>query len=158
MRNDNRRINGGISYFGYSDIMAVSENSLKNLKKSKGFKANTTEQQRKIAQKGAAASTEAKRRKKSFKECALIFGDLPADDRQKELLKRQGVTEEATHNMGVVYGLYAAAMRGNSNAARVLLELVGELKQAQTNVNVTQTVNPYANLTEEELRKLAKGE
>lgn len=138
--------------------MTVHENSLKNLEKSKGFKANTTEQQRKIARKGAAASNEAKRRKKTFRECALIFGDLPADDKQKELLKRQGVTEEATHNMGVVYGLYAAAMRGNSNAARVLLELVGELKQEKTEVNVTTNVNPYAKLTEEELRALAKGE
>lgn len=138
--------------------MTVHENSLKNLEKSKGFKANTTEQQRNIARKGAAASTEAKRRKKTFKECALVFGDLPADEKQKELLKRQGVTEDITHNMGVICGLYAAAARGNSNAARVLLELVGELKQQQTNVNVTQTVNPYANLTEEELRKLAKGE
>lgn len=138
--------------------MAVHENSLKNLKNGKKTQFKAGEQQAKIARAGAYASIEAKRRKKSFKECALIFGDLPADDRQKELLKRQGVTEEATHNMGVVYGLYAAAMRGNSNAARVLLELVGELKQQQTNVNVTQTVNPYANLTEEELRKLAKGE
>ena len=41
---------------------------------------------------------------------------------------------------------------------RVVLELVGEIKQQQTNVNVTTTVNPYANLTEDELRKLAKGE
>jgi hypothetical protein len=138
--------------------MAVSENSLKNLKNGVNFKKNTAEKQTKIARAGGIASGVAKRRNKTFKECAQIFGALPADDRQKELLKRQGVTEEATHNMGVVYGLYAAAMRGNSNAARVLLELVGELKQQQTNVNVSQTVNPYANLTEEELRKLAKGE
>lgn len=138
--------------------MAVSENSLKNLKNGVNFKKNTAEKQTKIARAGGIASGVAKRRNKTFKECAQIFGALPADDRQKELLKRQGVTEEATHNMGVVYGLYAAAMRGNSNAARVLLELVGELKQQQTNVNVTQTVNPYANLTEEELRKLANGE
>lgn len=137
--------------------MAVSENSLKNLKNGVNFKKNTAEKQTKIARAGGIASGVAKRRNKTFKECAQIFGALPADDRQKELLKRQGVTEEATHNMGVVYGLYAAAMRGNSNAARVLLELVGELKQQQTNVNVTQTVNPYANLTEEELRALAKG-
>jgi hypothetical protein len=49
-------------------------------------------------------------------------------------------------------------MRGNSNAGRVILELVGDIKQAQTNITVTNNVNPYANLTEDELRKLAKGE
>ena len=138
--------------------MTVHENSLKNLKKGANFKKNTAEKQTKIARAGGKASGEAKRRKKGFKECALIFGELPADDKQKELLRKQGVTDEATHNMGVVYGLYAAAMRGNSNAARVLLELVGELKQATANVNVTTNVNPYANLTEEELRQLAKSE
>ena len=138
--------------------MTVSEKSLENLKKGKNFKKNTAEKQSKIARAGGVASGIAKRRNKTFKECAQIFGALPADDKQKELLKRQGVTEEATHNMGVVYGLYAAAMRGNSNAARVLLELVGELKQTQTEVNVTNNVNPYAKLTEEELRALAKGE
>lgn len=46
----------------------------------------------------------------------------------------------------------------NSNMLRVVLELIGEIKQAQTNVNVTTNVNPYANLTEDELRKLANGE
>jgi hypothetical protein len=136
--------------------MTVSEKSLENLKKGKNFKKNTAEKQKKIARAGGIASGEAKRRNKTFRECAQIFGALPADEKQKELLKRQGVTEEATHNMGVVYGLYAAAMRGNSNAARVLLELVGELKQQQTEVNVTTNVNPYATLTEEELRKLAE--
>lgn len=138
--------------------MAVSENSLKNLKNGVKTQFKSGDKAAKNGRVGGIKSGEAKRRNKTFKECAQIFGALPADDKQKELLKRQGVTEEATHNMGVVYGLYAAAMRGNSNAARVLLELVGELKQQQTNVNVTQTVNPYANLTEEELRKLAKGE
>ena len=138
--------------------MTVSEKSLKNLEKGINFKKNTAEKQSKIARAGGVASGIAKRRNKTFKECAQIFGALPADDKQKELLKRQGVTEEATHNMGVVYGLYAAAMRGNSNAARVLLELVGELKQEKTEVSVTTNVNPYAKLTEEELRALAKGE
>lgn len=138
--------------------MTVSEKSLQNLKKGEKTQFKTGEKQAKIARAGGVASGIAKRRNKTFKECAQIFGALPADDKQKELLKRQGVTEEATHNMGVVYGLYAAAMRGNSNAARVLLELVGELKQEKTEVSVTTNVNPYSQLTEEELRALAKGE
>ena len=36
--------------------------------------------------------------------------------------------------------------------------LIGEVKQAQTNVTVTNNVNPYAGLTEDELRKLAREE
>ena len=67
-------------------------------------------------------------------------------------------TDGVTQNMGVIFGLYKSAKRGNSNSARVLAELVGELKQQQTNVTVTTNVNPFANLTEDELRKLAKDE
>ena len=134
----------------------VHENSLKNLENGKKTQFKSGDNAAKSGRRGGIKSGETKRRAKTFRECAQIFGALPADDKQKELLKRQGVTEEATHNMGVICGLYAASMRGNSNAARVLLELTGELKQQQTNVNVTQTVNPYANLTEDELRKLAK--
>ncbi len=136
--------------------MTVSEKSLENLKKGKKTQFKSGDKAAKNGRVGGIKSGETKRRNKTFRECAQIFGALPADEKQKELLKRQGVTEEATHNMGVVYGLYAAAMRGNSNAARVLLELVGELKQQQTEVNVTTNVNPYATLTEEELRKLAE--
>lgn len=136
--------------------MTVSEKSLENLKKGKKTQFKSGDKAAKNGRVGGIKSGETKRRNKTFRECAQIFGALPADEKQKELLKRQGVTEEATHNMGVVYGLYAAAMRGNSNAARVLLELVGELKQQQTEVNVTTNVNPYAALTEEELRKLAE--
>ena len=134
-----------------------TEKQLANLEKGKKTQFKAGEQQATIARKGAAASIEAKRRKKTFRECAMAFGELPADAKGKALLKKQGVTDDVTHNMSVICGLYAAAARGNSNAARVLLELVGELKQAATNVSVTN-VNPYANLTEEELRKLAKGE
>jgi hypothetical protein len=52
--------------------------------------------------------------------------------------------------MGMIYGLYASAMRGNSNAGRVIAELRGDLKQQQTNVTVNNG-NPLASLTDEEL-------
>jgi hypothetical protein len=137
----------------------ITEKQLQNLKKSKGFSGNSTEKQRIISQKGGIASGEAKRAKKTMKECAMLFGSLGVDEKTAQSLKKQGVGgDDLTHNMAVIYGLFASAMRGNSNAGRVILELVGDIKQAQTNITVTNNVNPYANLTEDELRKLAKGE
>ena len=96
-------------------------------------------------------SCEKKRQKKTLAELASIFGNLKADEKTCELLKKQGVDDEnLTHDMGMIYGLYASAMRGNSNAGRVIAELRGDLKQQQTNVTVNNG-NPLASLTDEEL-------
>ena len=135
----------------------ITEKQLQNLKKGKGFSENSTEKQRKISRKGGIASGIAKREKKSLRQCAEIFGEMP-DIKTAEELKSQGIDMDVvTQNMGVIFGLYKSAKRGNSNSARVLAELVGELKQQQTTVTVNN-INPFANLTEDELRKLAKGE
>ena len=137
--------------------MPVKQASLDNLKKSKGFKGNTRETQRKIARMGAEASNRKQAEKKSLRQCAEIFGEMP-DIKTTEELKAQGIDMDGvTQNMGVIFGLYKSAKRGNSNSARVLAELVGELKQQQTSVTVNN-INPFANLTEDELRKLAGGE
>lgn len=137
--------------------MPVKQASLDNLKKSKGFKGNTRETQRKIARMGAEASNRKQAEKKSLRQCAEIFGAMP-DIKTTEELKSQGIDMDGvTQNMGVIFGLYKSAKRGNSNSARVLAELVGELKQQQTSVTVNN-INPFANLTEDELRKLASGE
>ena len=115
-------------------------------------------ERKEIARKGAEATNRVKAEKKTLRQCAEIFGAMP-DNKTTEELKAQGIeVDDVTQNMGVVFGLYKSAKRGNSNAARVLAELVGELKQQQTNVNVTNNINPFANLTEDELRKLAKDE
>ena len=135
--------------------MPVNKNSLKNLEKGKNTRFRTGEAQVKIAKKGAEASNRVQAEKRTLRQCAEIFGAMP-DIKTTEELKSQGIdVDNVTQNMGVIFGLYKSAKRGNSNAARVLAELVGELKQQQTNVTVTNNVNPYANLTEDELRKLA---
>ena len=128
-----------------------------NLKNAGAFKRNTREKQQELARKGGIASGVAKRAKKTMKECAMVFGSLGVDEKTAQTLKKQGVdVGDLTHNMAVIYGLFASAMRGNSNAGRVLLELVGDIKQAQTNITVSNNVNPYSALTEKELRNLAK--
>ena len=136
--------------------MPVNKNSLKNLEKGKNTRFRTGEAQVKIAKKGAEASNRVQAEKRTLRQCAELFGAMP-DIKPAEELKSQGIDADGvTQNMCVIFGLYKSAKRGNSNSARVLAELVGELKQQQTNVTVTTNVNPFANLTEDELRKLAK--
>ena len=135
--------------------MPVTEKQMANLIPQN---KRSQRERKEIARKGAEATNRVKAEKKSLRQCAEIFGAMP-DNKTTEELKAQGIeVDDVTQNMGVVFGLYKSAKRGNSNAARVLAELVGELKQQQPNVNVTNNINPFANLTEDELRKLAKDE
>jgi len=138
--------------------MARSPKQLENLKKGKNFSDNTAEKQRKIASKGGIASGIAKRRKRKLAEYAQIFGNLQVSEKEKVALIEAGIdADDMTNDMAMIRGQYASAKRGNSNSARFLAEITGELKQAQTNVTVNN-INPFANLTEDELRKLAQNE
>ena len=135
----------------------ATEKQKANLEKNAGaFKRNTTEKQRKIASQGGKASGVAKRERKTMRQLAEIC--LNSNLKKPEIeakLKEAGLP--ATYGGQMLFNAIQKA-GFNSNMLRVVLELVGEIKQQQTNVNVTTTVNPYANLTEDELRKLAKGE
>lgn len=132
----------------------VTEKQLKNLEKGRKTRFRTGEAQVKIAKMGAEASNRVQAEKRNLRQCAEIFGSMP-DIKTEEELKSQGIdVDGVTQNMGVIFGLYKSAKKGNSNAARVLAELVGELKQQQTNVTVNN--NPYADLSDETLKKLAE--
>ena len=125
--------------------MAVHPNSLKALEENR----KNTQFSGELAVEYQKRSCEKKRQKKTLAELASIFGNLKADEKTCELLKKQGVDDEnLTHDMGMIYGLYASAMRGNSNAGRVIAELRGDLKQTNVTVN---NGNPMASLTDEEL-------
>lgn len=128
----------------------MNENSLKNLK------PYSAESARVNGRKGGIASVEAKRKKKSLRECVQMYGELGCTDTMKEKLRELGVTDESylNNNMAIIYGLFRSAMRGNVGAVRLILELRGELNQRNM-VTVTTNVSPYAGLTEEELRILA---
>ena len=133
----------------------MNEASLKNLKPYNKATAKLN------GRKGGIKSVEAKKKKKSLRECAIMFCDLECDEAMKDRLRYYGVDEELfTNGMAIICGLYASAIRGNVGAIRLLLELVGEIKANNNVITVTNTttVNPYANLTEDELRRLASGE
>ena len=135
--------------------MAVNKRSLENLKTGKPFKQG--EERAKInGRKGKIKSDIAKAEKKTMRQLAEICLNAKLTKPEiKAKLKEAGLP--ATYGGQMLFNAVQMAGR-NSNMLRVVLELIGEVKQAQTNVNVTTNVNPYAGLTEEELRKLAKGE
>ena len=132
----------------------VSEKSKENLEKGKGYFAKVTkETQRKIAKKGAEASNRKQAERRTMRQLAEIcLGAKLTKPEIEAKLKEAGLP--ATYGGQMLFNAVQMAGR-NSNMLRVVLELIGEVKQAQTNVTVTNNVNPYAGLTEDELRKLA---
>lgn len=131
----------------------VTEKQLANLKKGKATRFVAGEQQARIAKKGKIASDIAKAEKKTMRQLAEICLNAKLTKPEIEAkLKEAGLP--ATYGGQMLFNAVQMAGR-NSNMLRVVLELIGEVKQAQTNVTVTNNVNPYAGLTEDELRKLA---
>ena len=132
----------------------VTAKSKANLKKGRTLADRTKEEQKKIATMGGIASGKARREKKTMRQLAEICLNAKLTKPEIEAkLKEAGLP--ATYGGQMLFNAVQMAGR-NSNMLRVVLELIGEVKQAQTNVTVTNNVNPYANLTEDELRKLAK--
>ena len=137
----------------------VTEKQMANLTNAGAFKRNTRETQQKIARMGAEASNRKQAEKKSYRECAKYLSSLAIKDAKEiETLAEQGIDKnDMTHMMALTYAMLLKAKKGNSQMARLVMELMGEVKEQQTNVTVNN-VNPYANLSEEELRKLANEE
>jgi hypothetical protein len=136
--------------------MMVTEKSKANLKKGRTLADRTKDEQKKIATMGGIASGKARQEKKTMRQLAEIcLGAKLTKPEIEAKLKEAGLP--ATYGGQMLFNAVQMAGR-NSNMLRVVLELIGEVKQAQTNVTVTNNVNPYAGLTEDELRKLAKGE
>ena len=131
----------------------VTKKQMQNLKP---IKERTSSELREMTRKGGIASGEARREKKTMRQLAEICLNAKLTKPEIEAkLKEAGLP--ATYGGQMLFNAVQMAGR-NSNMLRVVLELIGEVKQQQTNVTVTNNVNPYANLTEDELRKLAKGE
>lgn len=136
--------------------MTVNKRSLKNLEKGTKINEYGEDSARILGRKGAERTKQVKAEKKTMRQLAEICLNAKLTKPEIEAkLKEAGLP--ATYGGQMLFNAVQMAGR-NSNMLRVVLELIGEVKQQQTNVTVTNNVNPYANLTEDELRKLANDE
>ena len=120
--------------------MAVHPNSINNLKKGTKINEYGEDSARILGIKGNKSPKRAQKR--TLKECAELFGGLTVIDKKVlNSLEKQGVNvEDATHNMRVIVGLYNAAAKGNGNAARVLLELTGDIGNKEKQIDNTNSM------------------
>ena len=112
----------------------VTAKSKANLKKGRTLADRTKEEQKKIATMGGIASGKARQKKKTMRQLAEIC--LGAKLTKPEIaakLKEAGLPP--TYGGQMLFNAVQMAGR-NSNMLRVVLELIGEVNQAQTNVNV----------------------
>lgn len=88
----------------------------------------TKSEQREIQSSGGIASGAARRRKRSLKEAADLYLSLPVTDRRVfNKIARDGVEPEDIDNqMAIVAGLAGVAAQGDSKAAKVLFDLLGD--------------------------------
>lgn len=107
----------------------------------------TEEEQREFARKGGLASVEARRRKKAMKEWAEIIGALPIDVVGPDGKK----IEDADLDAAAVMAQYRKASKGDTRAARLILDLRGELVQR---VEHTGEVVPIVVRSDEERAKI----
>ena len=95
-----------------------------NIGKATQFKAG--EEQAKIARKGAEASAEARRKKKTFAEALNhILFNAELSEPLKERLRKERIAEE-THQMVVARAMVAEAEGGNVQAYIAIRDSIGE--------------------------------
>lgn len=87
------------------------------------------EDAKRIRQMGQAAQTAARRRKRSLREAADVYLSLPVSDRRRwNKIARRGVDPEDVDNqMAMIIGLTEAATMGDAKAAKVVIDLLGEV-------------------------------
>lgn len=88
----------------------------------------TTSEQREIQSAGGKASGAARRRKRALKEAADLFLSLPIKDkRRRSRLEKMGLAPDDIDNqMEMIVGLQEAAAHGDSRAAKLIVEILGE--------------------------------
>ena len=113
--------------------MTMTEKQLQNLKTGKPFKQGE-ERARICGKKGKPKSDAVKAEKKTMRQLAEICLNAKLTKPEIEAkLKEAGLP--ATYGGQMLFNAVQMAGR-NSNMLRVVLELIGEVNQAQTNVNV----------------------
>lgn len=108
-------------------------NGIDNLKK---YNERTTEEQREFHRKGGKASGEARREKKKLRELVEVFGELPAPEKVRRVMKELGVSENdmRTNNMAVVVGLFQKAIKGDVFAFNAIRDIRGEKPEDKTKI------------------------
>lgn len=109
----------------------------KNLENGKATQFRSGEEAARNGQIGGIASGAARRRKRSLKEAADLYLSLPVTDKRVyNKIARDGVEPEDIDNqMAIISGLAKVAAMGDSKAAKVLFDLLGDADTGDNTAN-----------------------
>lgn len=119
-------------------------NSLANLEKGKDTRFVAGEAQANIARKGAEATNRKKAERKTAAECAELIAGMAVNERIQEKLKRAGFKKtDMTYMMAMIFAQYGRAIeKGDVNAAKLILAMIGEAPDDTQNVNMSVSNEP----------------
>lgn len=99
----------------------------------------STEEAREKGRKGGIASGESRRRKRALKDAIDLFLSLEVRDQSTwNAISELGVDpKEINNQMAIIVGLTKAAMQGDSKAANILFDRLGEKPDESDDTGVT---------------------
>lgn len=103
----------------------------------------TPEERRASARRAGLASGEARRRRKTLRELATLFGSGDAPDKVRENFIKQGVidpSDELSNDLAVIIAQYDKAYDGNTRAATYIAEIKGERIQRIETMELDQSL------------------
>lgn len=100
----------------------------------------TSEQNREEAKKngvkGGIASGEARRKKKTMRELAVIVNSLPLSSKNKAQLPDGIKEDEMTFQMGFIIKVYQQALKGDTKAMKLWVELSNTLDEERNKLEI----------------------
>lgn len=107
------------------------------------FGERSESEERAMRSKGGVNSGATRRRKRSMREAAEYYLSLPVKD-QKVInrFEKDGIeTDDIDNQMAVIVGLAKSAMKGDSRAAKLIMEMLGENPKEEPNDQQIQQHN-----------------
>ncbi|MBP3851243.1 MAG: hypothetical protein J6D36_01730 [Erysipelotrichaceae bacterium] len=100
----------------------MNENREKNLVQNKGLSRKEADA---LSRKGGQRSGETRRRKRNMKETMIALLESPAPEKNKDIIDKFGLDEDATNMAVLVASSYEKALKGNSQALKFFQSCVG---------------------------------
>ena len=91
---------------------------------------------RENGRKGGIASGETRRRKKTMRELAVIVNSLPLSSKNKTQLPDGIKEDEMTFQMGFIIKVYQQALKGDTKAMKLWVELSNTLEDKKTELEI----------------------
>ena len=91
---------------------------------------------RENGRKGGVASGEARRKKKTMRELAVIVNSLPLSPKNKAQLPDGIKEDEMTFQMGFIIKVYQQALKGDTKAMKLWVELSNTLDEERNKLEI----------------------